>query len=341
MRKIVFWVMVFVVILFSVSIVSAAAFLPDGTGSSQVKSNISVEKEVANTLFSAGENISVNAAVKGDALVFGSVINFNQPVSRNVISAGQNINLEKQIGGSVFAAAENIVIHEKVEGNVFVAAAAVKISQDVGGDIFVGAGTLEIAENVVIEGDLYARAGAVIKPDSVKVKGITNIKLDSPTGRQTIGQTATAAFFGLLTWLVLGTVALYTLPKTSQTISHNITQKWSASLLWGFLALIVTPIVIFLTFLSVIGWPLGFILAAFYILAIALAPIFISLAIAKNILKLKTKPLVSLFIGLIILILIKLIPVAGDVISLVVILLGLGAILLAAKETYTQLKDKI
>jgi len=132
--------------------------------------------------------------------------------------------------------------------------------------------------------------------------------------------------FSALAILLLGIVIALVIPLTSNRLAGSIKDKFWLMILYGLLALIVTPIAAILIAITVIGIPITIILILLYVLAILLSKVFASLYLGKLILKEKKGIIKPMIVGLIAYIILANIPYIGGAVKLLALLLGLGAI---------------
>lgn len=105
---------------------------------------------------------------------------------------------------------------------------------------------------------------------------------------------------------------------------------------FGFLALILTPIILVLLMMTVIGIPLSFILLSLYIISIYISKIIVSTLIGFFFQKKFNLSNVQTFwlflLGLITLSILGIIPIVGWIFGLVLASFGLGSIVLYMKN---------
>lgn len=105
----------------------------------------------------------------------------------------------------------------------------------------------------------------------------------------------------------------------------------------GVLALLLTPIIVIILLITIIGLPLAFILFALWLIAIYASKILVGILIGRDLInnywpKQKDSLILAMIVGIIIASLIFALPIIGRIVSLLAMLWGLGGIMLALKK---------
>lgn len=262
------------------------------------------EGEVVNTIFSIGGKVIIDGEVRGRVIVMGKLISVGGKVDKDIVSIGNNIVLK--------------------EGSI------------VGGDV------------ISIGGRVFRWAGAEVKG---KIKEINrfgfnrksnqdfeNLPFDSPRFFYwrnfyplQIYFEGNFKLFKLITLLIVVGLAVALFSKQIRNIATFVSKEPGESLLFGILGIIlIIPLTIILG-LSIIGIPLTFLLIILVIVASLLGVVSIYFLIGQRFLTTfnfkNPTSLWGVFIGLIILELIRTIPHLGGIIMLTVYLFGFGAVI--------------
>ena len=306
--------------------------------------NIVVDGTINGDLLAAGGNIDIRGKVTGDIRAAGGQINVSGNVGRNLSVAGGSINLASnaQIAGNLTAAGGSVSVSSPIAGGITAGVGQMIISNRVGKDIN-AAGQISLAPTANIAGNLtyWNTNPAQISPGATVSGQITQ---NQPPGEKKVepaGFLAALAAFQiwmtlafLVTYLVIGLLLLHFTPLFLRETAGQIEKRPWASLGIGFLALLVTPLIIFTLMITLLGIPLALALLLLYILAIFLSKIFISLTLGKKILNIFTKEARdgwALLLGIIIYLILAGIPILGGLVILVATSFGLGALLLSLK----------
>ena len=262
------------------------------------------EGEVVNTIFSIGGEVVIDGEVRGRVIVMGKLISVGGKVDKDIVSIGNNIVLK--------------------EGSI------------VGGDV------------ISIGGRVFRWAGAEVKG---KIKEINrfgfnrksnqdfeNLPFDSPRFFYwrnfyplQIYFEGNFKLFKLITLLIVVGLAVALFSKQIRNIATFVSKEPGESLLFGILGIIlIIPLTIILG-LSIIGIPLTFLLIILVIVASLFGVVSIYFLIGQRFLTTfnfkNPTTLWGVFIGLIILELIRTIPHLGGIIMLTVYLFGFGAVI--------------
>lgn len=137
-----------------------------------------------------------------------------------------------------------------------------------------------------------------------------------------------SAVFGLAVSLILGLLFWRLWPKKAEEINTIIGSRFGQSLLVGFIALVIFPMIVLLLLVSLIGIPLLFILVPFFLFLLWFSKILTAFYLGKRILVNQTM-FWSLLLGLLIYYFFKLVPFVGLLAALIFITAGLGALFLS------------
>ncbi len=328
--------------------------------------------------YGVGNTVEVAGSVGSDLIVAGGNVIVTGAVGGDVIAAGGNIRLTGPVGGNVRVVGGNVEIYGTVARNVTVGAGTLVIgeSAEISGHVTTGAGTLEVRGK--ISGGLLAGSGVVIIAGTISgpvnlyldTEGTLDIRETAVTGaefnyysRQTAriadgAQLAQAPQFhefvkqapkpvwwwhyliSLFSLLVLGMVLVSLVPKKVQEVMEEVIANPWRAIGWGIIWAIVVPIVGIILLITVIGWPLAFALAAFYIFDLILAPALAGATVGWYIKSRvgdtwlgKQTLMVTVLIGIFIYRLVVFIPVVGGLVALVGALLAWGALLRVQYQT--------
>lgn len=313
---------IFAVLAISIpSIALAAVFKTD--------TNVPAGEVVVGNLYLAGSNPSVGGDVNGDLYIAGGNIVISGNVTEDVVAAGGNITITGEVGGDV----------RSFGGSVF-------IDSNVNGEVIASGGDVRIGPNAVIRKDLVAAGGDVSVDKTAKVYGSRTIESGEGKGRNFDKQIdpmmkfLTGAFwigqiFLLLSYFVIVAILMGLFPNLVKKFSVRALSKgqfWK-SLGLGLLALIVTPIVAGICFVTGIGALLGVIVMLCYIcyilVSIVLAGVLFGDVVRKLLFKpKKVEPSWGWALGGIALLqAFTLIPVVGWLLGFVFFLYSMGTVL--------------
>ncbi|MFC1934439.1 hypothetical protein ACFLXX_04795 [Chloroflexota bacterium] len=325
-------------------------------------------------LYLASNRIVINGTVNGDVLCVGDEIEVNGKINGSIMAIGSTINIDGQVTNSVRVAGDTIHIHGSIGGDLVVAGDEVdltstaEIGRDlvfatnkmdintligsrikgygntvilndgVGGDVELGVNQLTIANTANIQGNLIytSENEANIEPGA-QIGGTVNHKIPEVKEPVIPKMGVWGKVIAFLMTLITGIAIILIAPIRSKAVAASIKRKPLLSLGWGAILLFATPIAAIVTFITVIGVPVGLIGLTLYGIAIYLSQIAVGLFIGYWIISSFGKVdsrgvLIGAFaLGFSVLTLIKLIPFVGFPIWLATVLFGIGAMAMSQK----------
>ncbi len=314
--------------------------------------NIVINGTVNGDLLTAGGNLDIRGNITGNVRAAGGNININGTVGRNVTLAGGSINLSSNanINGSLTAAGGNLAIYSPIEKDINLAGGQVTIGNRVGGDINSAVGQLSLTQTATVSGNLtyLSKNSASISQDATVSGKITqNIPQDKQiTEPAKKGILALFSFLKIASFILVAIVGLLLIrffPIFLTRVSGLIIGRPWTSMGIGFLTVVAFPFIFILLLVTVIGIPIAFFLAFILGVYFYLAKIFISFVIGQLIFgrfSKNTNKVWPYLLGLVIYYLLATVPILGWFISVIAGLTGVGAILVAKKNYYLDLRDK-
>lgn len=318
---------------------------------------IIIDGTINGDLIAAGRTIMVKGTVNGNIIAAGETVNINGEVTHAVRIIGEILNISGTIGRDLLVAGDKVSIASTAEigSDLLLGAGTAHIDGLIKGDINSGVEHLTIASTASIQGKLTyiseneanIQSGAQIKgkithklPDVKERLAVGTHRLPDVGGRLVagIGIGLWGKVIGFLMTLVLGIVIVLLAPRRVKAVIESIRTRPWASLGWGAIILIFTPIAALIACITIIGLPLGLITLILYTIAICLTQLFIGLFIGQLIIgssrgvESRAALVGALVLGLAILSILRLIPYLGAVIWVATILFGLGAILVSGRK---------
>lgn len=324
-------------------------------------------------LYVAGGTIIIDGTINGDLIAAGRTIMVKGTVNGNIIAAGETVDINGEVTHAVRVIGEILNIRGIIGRDLLVAGDKVSIAStaEIGSDLLLGAGTahidglikgdinsgvehLTIASTASIQGKLtYISENEANIQSGAQIRGTITHKLPDikerlvvgthwlPVGERLVAGIRIGLWgkiIGFLMTLVLGIVIVLLAPRRVKAVTESIRTRPWASLGWGAIILIFTPIAALIACITIIGLPLGLITLILYTIAICLTQLFIGLFIGQLIIgssrgvESRAALVGALVLGLAILSILRLIPYLGAVIWVATILFGLGAILVSGRK---------
>lgn len=326
-------------------------------------------------LYVAGGQVTVDGRVNGDLVVAGGAVRITGPIQGSVNAAGGDVTITGPVNGSSRFAAGSIILDSTINGDVLTASNSLSATRGsgVGRDLVIGAtnaildGTIKgklsgSADTVTINGSvdrdvsmdvaqLYVGAGARIQGDiryqsaneasiapAAQIGG-QRVRTDPPPSeqRQPGPWDWLPGFFMIwLMPLVFGGLLMLLWPRASLDVANQLLENPWMSLAVGFFVLALTPFVILLMLVTILGIPAGLALLALFLMALYLSQAVTGLTIGRKVLSLshqsdqdsRTGLFMAMAIGLLILAVLHAIPVPGlgAAVAVLSLLFGLGAL---------------
>jgi cytoskeletal protein CcmA (bactofilin family) len=225
--------------------------------------------------------------------------------------------------GNVVVADGDVTIRGTVDGSVVVADGDITIRGTVDGDIVAVAGQVTLGRRGRVTGDIaYGDKKPVLAPGSSVSGDVKKFELGDASIIGAIG-----FWIGFtISLLVLGLVLLALAPRAADAIARTAKAKALIAALVGLVAFFLIPIIAIAACVTIIGLPLGIVLLFSIVPLYAIAYLAAALVLGRVILK-KAR-ILAFVVGLVILQLLTLIPLAGGIIGFLATVFGLGVVLL-------------
>jgi hypothetical protein len=305
---------------------------------------VEVDGTVNGMLVVAGGEVNVSGAVNDRILAAGGTVRLTGKTMKSITAAGGTISLGKEatVGENLLVAGRTILLNGTVEREAKTAGGEVHLSGTIKGNLDVAAGRFDSQKGALVGGSLSVETNdtTAIKVEPGTVQGTVRITVEQREARQEIlGLGAAAFWFRMVLGLTLFVTALaisFLLPGHLSAAGREVNDRPGPSVLWGLVAVVVTPIVAAILLITVIGLPLGFFLLGVYFWFLYLSPLILGAGIGERISTLEGKKGWALFgpvaLGLVIVEVLMLIPVVRTVVFIVSILVGLGALALVTRR---------
>jgi cytoskeletal protein CcmA (bactofilin family) len=296
-------------------------------------------------IIAAGGSIIVNGNVSGDIRAAGGEVRIGGDVGDNVLAFAGQFVLEKdaRIARDLTLGAGNAVIDGAVNGNINGGASELEMRGVTKGNVTLGIdNNIKIFSGATIGGNLEYTA-----PHQGEISGIVSGKTtykETPVKKEDLTSKMEGEILGYFWLLVIGIVSLMLAPGLTQKNSDSVPVKPLKNLLWGLMFLIITPIVVILLLITVIGIPLSLIVLVIYIIFLYISRIYVGFWVGQYVLKKLHKEtrfkVLTMALGLLIVFIGINLPIIGIFIHLVILLIGLGAIILTEYDVYQKLKEQ-
>ena len=315
--------------------------------------NIDVAGTVDGNLVAAGGSINISGVVTRDLVVFGSQVTItgtvdgsvrvmsgtttlSGPVKGDALLAGGSVTVNPSgtIGRDIAIGAGTAAVNSTVARNAYLGGGDISIGGPIGGDVRASVNHLKLDPGAAITGRLTYSAdqAATIAPEATTTGGIERTAQPQAT-RPTAASQAFGAIRGFVGILAFGLILLFVFPGFSRTAAPTLTRRPWASLGIGVSLLFGIPLLAVFAFilgLIVGGWWISLLLVALYLAAMAAGYVLGGYTLGWWSLHLLGREapsrVLSLLLGLVILWVLGLVPLAGGIIGFAAVLFGLGAL---------------
>lgn len=303
-----------------------------------VGQDITVTGDISGDVICAGQTVRVAGHVNGNIRVAGQSVTIGGTTARSVTAAGQDISLEASgsVGGDASFGGQNVTLNGSIGRDLAVGATTATINGVVSRDVQASVTDLTLGNNARITGDLsYVSRHDVSRAGGAQVSGAIS-RSEPPAGQEggaRFGSLIGGSFmFALYMFVALLVVALALILLIPQFIHDAATvamhSPWK-TLLVGFLASFIMPVIIAALMFTLIGIPLALLLLLSWVVIVCLSVPFAayylgSLLISKN----TNSPIWMMLLGTAIILVLYMIPLVGFIVWLVATWFGLGIILL-------------
>ncbi len=308
--------------------------------------NVAIDGPVGDDVIAAGGEVVLRGHAGDDARLAGGTVRIAGRVDDDATAVGGTVRLEREgvVAGRAWFAGGEIVVAGAVGRQLRAAGGHVSIAGTVRGDVVVDADSLDIGPTARIDGDVVHRGAREPRIDPGARIGGRVEHLPSAGGRRARGLAVLAWLLLLPALFVTGAVMIVLFPRFTPAAAQAIeTDPWRA-LGIGAIALLGAPAVMVALFVTGIGFALGLVLLAGYLVALLagylVAALFLGSAGARRLrgqrLPAATRGalVLRLLVALVVLAILRLVPVLGGLVSFAALLFGTGALVMQLYRAY-------
>lgn len=328
-------------------------------------SSISESQTIDSNLYFLGDNISISGNITKDSVVIARKVKIDGEVNLDLLTVAATVDLLGKVGDDVRIVAGEVTISGEITGDLVVVAERLTVldSAKIGGDVlFFGndaklsgeiagdisgrsgnlrldgevAGEVDVVTTALVLGDKAKIAGNikyVSRNDLVRAQNATvsgKIVKNSPQ----VSDTDNSLRWQLIYFLVIAFAVLvwYLFFKNFSIRAVSYAEKNPLrSTFVGFEVLILTPIIVAILTLTMLGTIIGIVLLCAYILFILVAMLITPVLIGAYLVQLfewknQNYSVLSVFLGTVVLTSLFFIPVVGLIVFLAVFLITLGTV---------------
>jgi hypothetical protein len=150
--------------------------MPQGDDLIAIEESVSTQFQV-DDIFAIANHININHATRGTAHIIGKQLNINAPVTHNLYALGENIMLRAPVTQDVLVIGSNIQLSENIDGELRALGETISITGRIAGDATIGGNSVHI--NSHIGGNLVVSASHLSFGQQARIEGTVTLYEDS------------------------------------------------------------------------------------------------------------------------------------------------------------------
>jgi hypothetical protein len=300
---------------------------------------ITIEGDVENNFAGAGRTVIIKGDVGNNAHIMGETVIIKGTVTEDLFIAGASVLIEKSamIAGDLVIGAGKVDIEGSVLGDVYIGGNEVTLNGRIIGKTKLAVDTLKIGKNAEIVDDIKYTSSkkAQIHEDARVLAGLDFDKKAlnaSSKAPDTAGLLLFLLLLKIAACIVTGLVLVYFFnKKIKAVVTGGLKNVWG-NIGVGFAVCLLTPVVMIILAVTVVGIQLAGLLLVLYIMLLALSSVIASIALGSFLIKvLKKKETFEVswqevVLGVMILKIVWFVPVIGWLLCATFSLLTMGSI---------------
>ena len=310
-----------------------------------ISQKLTVNGRVEGDIIALSQEIKINGEVSGDIRVAGGSVLINGKVGRNlnVFSPDITIGSEARIAWDVYLIGSTAKVEGTIDGSLNGRLDNVLINAQIGKDLDLKmneksttntsptAPRIRLTEETIINGNFTYRSLGQADFSQAIIAGETSWLTPQKTKDNNSLLWLWKELFLIFSALVVGLVLIFSGRKITKGVLTEMESTPLKTGLPGVLILLITPLLVFILALTIIGLPLAMIIAAVWLIALYVSKVLTAILLGQMILK-KTKvsgngtEIYALVSGVVITWLLFALPYVGWIIYLLATCFGLGGI---------------
>lgn len=322
---------------------------------------IAAGETVSNDVYAFAGTVRVDGTIDGDLVASGGLVDVTGTVTGDVLAAGGSVNITGTVGGDTRIAGGTLSVGGAIKEDLAAIGGRLTVTSSgtVGGDLIAGTGQLTI--DGAVAGNVLARTGTYTKTGTIGgTEDVTITPRESQPGQPGAAPTPTQQIIDavrhFVVVVVIGALLIWFAPRAYARMKTALQQRPLQAAGWGIVAILgfgVLLIVVLIAMIllaiafgllgfsdlvgigvlggivAILGASLGFAVVAGYV-ADALVGVVLASLVMRGENQSRWRELAVLAVGAAVVVLLSSLPIVGPWVKLVVILLGLGAALMAS-----------
>jgi cytoskeletal protein CcmA (bactofilin family) len=324
---------------------------------------IAAGETVSHDVYAFAGTVRVDGTVDGDLVASGGLVDVAGTVTGDVLAAGGSVNIAGTVGGDTRIAGGTLSVGGAIKEDLAAVGGRLTVTSSgtVGGDLIAGTGQLTIdgavTGNVLARTGTYSKAGTIGGTEDVTLTGRDGqpILPGEPGAAPTATQQVIDAVRHFLVVVLIGALLIWLIPRAYARMKTALRERplpaagWGIVAIVGFLVLLIVVLIAMILLaiafgllgfsdlvgIDILGGTIAILTAslAFAVVAGYVADALVGVALASLVLRgenpSRWRELAVLAVGAAVVVIVSSLPIIGPWVKLVVILLGLGAVLLA------------
>ncbi|MDD3725624.1 MAG: hypothetical protein PHI44_00265 [Candidatus Ratteibacteria bacterium] len=322
---------------------------------------IEVSSILQSEFIGIGRNINIFTDIKGDLISIGYNTAFSGNAANDIYILGNNITVKGNFGGSVTVLGRNVKIKGYCKGNMRVSAENIEIEGTVEektilwgknivlsgdfNDISIYGTYFHFTPETVIKGNLTYSIPEEVDISNLKVYGTTEWKKPlNEHMKEKLHLRTLKRFYGFFSLLIPVLFTLLFFPNLFQQTVDVSGKRFISSFFAGLVMIVATIFFILISFITIIGVPLGLILSVFFSALIYISRVFPAIFIGRKILfKMRDKTstwILATLIGTFLFTTISIYPPAKIIMNIICIPAGCGALSSGRIQMFKRLREE-
>ena len=322
---------------------------------------IAAGETVSHDVYVFAGTVRVEGTIDGDLVASGGLIDVTGTVTGDVLAAGGSVNITGTIGGDTRIAGGTLSVGGAIKEDLAAIGGRLTVTSPgtVGGDLIAGTGQLTI--DGAVTGNVLARTGTYTKTGTIGgTEDVTITPRESQPGQPGAAPTPTQQIIDavrhFLVVVLVGALLIWLVPRAYARMKTALQQRPLPAAGWGIVAILgfgvlllvvlIAMILVAIAFgllgfsdlvgidilggiIAILGASLAFAVVAGYV-ADALVGVVLASLVIRGENSSRWRELAVLAVGAAVVVLLSSLPIVGPWVKLVVILLGLGAVVMAS-----------
>lgn len=297
------------------------------------------------------QSITVNGNVSGNLRIAAQNLDLNGIVDKNVSVFVQKADIgpTSMIGGELFIGGQEARVNGTVRRDIYGGLQRFDLAGFAGRNVTVDVEKLTVHSGASIAGNLKYKSAenAYIDPSGVVAGKVmhekSKVKERQESDKKNMSSVVTSIIMSILSSCVLALVLTYIWPKRMHTLLATFLPMGARPLLWGLGIMFLTPIVVILLLITVIGAPVGIVLALLWLLMLIVSRSVVAVAVGQYMVKNYRKELLAkawlpAVVGAVVTALAFKLPYIGWLFSLVAFWWGIGMLYHLMKSEFAASK---